>query len=759
MHVNGMWTARFSRLAVFTLATNSAFAQPYYTVDLSTIHGGNSGLVAVSKDGRRAVGSAFFPGQGSRAILMVSGDIIVNLGTLGGGFSAGQDISSNGDFVCGYSDTGPGARRAFRWSDDPMLDLGVLPGAIRSYATGVNSSGDVVGYCEFLTQGPRAFLWRNGVMTNLGTLGGDMSIARDINDAGQVVGQSDNGGEMHAFLWQAGTMEDLGTLNGNNSDANAINNAGIIVGSSERRRHQDPPHACKWQGGAISDLGDLPYNQGSSALGINDEGVIVGTAAGRAWIRESTLLVELNTLEMLPVPGGPLNVAYDISSGSARVIVGTMYATASAGFKTSDDTDGDSAPDAWEILGIDADSDGSPDLDLVSLGASYERKDIFVEVDALAGWTPSATALQQVQSAFLLAPIENIGGSYGINLIIQRDETISAGPDFPNSFTDFDAVKAGHWGTPTERANANSAALLDAKRRFFRYCIFLRRYGGTLSTGYAETPGNDFMVALVSPNTSNAIQSASFMHELGHTLGLRHGGADDVNFKPNYVSVMSYMWSFPDVWMVDNSGTNWWRLDYSYAAMPTLIEHQLVESFGFGPAPTYLWGCRVMYNAALGGARNPRIGTIWPMTPVDWNGNGQIDAVPIAANINDFPDEPSNAGQTLNGFDDWLNLIYNFRGHASYQDGTHIVPPNEEFFSPELLATELPGFLRGDANCDGAVDNFDIDAFVYAITDAGAYTAAHPDCHLINADANGDLRVDNFDIDAFVECVIAGGCS
>ena len=27
------------------------------------------------------------------------------------------------------------------------------------------------------------------------------------------------------------------------------------------------------------------------------------------------------------------------------------------------------------------------------------------------------------------------------------------------------------------------------------------------------------------------------MHELGHTLGLAHGGADDVNRKPNYLGV------------------------------------------------------------------------------------------------------------------------------------------------------------------------------------------------------------------------------
>ena len=30
------------------------------------------------------------------------------------------------------------------------------------------------------------------------------------------------------------------------------------------------------------------------------------------------------------------------------------------------------------------------------------------------------------------------------------------------------------------------------------------------------------------------------MHELGHNLGLRHGGDDLPNFKPNYLSVMNY---------------------------------------------------------------------------------------------------------------------------------------------------------------------------------------------------------------------------
>jgi len=44
-----------------------------------------------------------------------------------------------------------------------------------------------------------------------------------------------------------------------------------------------------------------------------------------------------------------------------------------------------------------------------------------------------------------------------------------------------------------------------------------------------------------------------------------------------------------------------------------------------------------------------------------------------------------------------------------------------------LVAFELDGVrVRGDLNCDGAVNNFDIDPFVLALTDATAYAAAWP---------------------------------
>ena len=54
----------------------------------------------------------------------------------------------------------------------------------------------------------------------------------------------------------------------------------------------------------------------------------------------------------------------------------------------------------------------------------------------------------------------------------------------------------------------------------------------------------------------------------------------------------------------------------------------------------------------------------------------------------------------------------------------------------------------GDVNCDIAVNNGDIDAFVLALTDYATYLTEYPGCD--NADVNGDGWVNNGDIDAFV---------
>ena len=58
-------------------------------------------------------------------------------------------------------------------------------------------------------------------------------------------------------------------------------------------------------------------------------------------------------------------------------------------------------------------------------------------------------------------------------------------------------------------------------------------------------------------------------------------------------------------------------------------------------------------------------------------------------------------------------------------------------------------------NCDGHVNNFDIDPFVLAVASGQApYEATYPDCDFMNADINDDGTVNNFDIDPFVGLLV-----
>ncbi|MBL8879463.1 MAG: hypothetical protein JNG88_10120 [Phycisphaerales bacterium] len=73
---------------------------------------------------------------------------------------------------------------------------------------------------------------------------------------------------------------------------------------------------------------------------------------------------------------------------------------------------------------------------------------------------------------------------------------------------------------------------------------------------------------------------------------------------------------------------------------------------------------------------------------------------------------------------------------------------------PGCVPIELPA----DMNCDGLVNNFDIDGFVLALSDPAAYAAAFPNCNIQNADVDGNGLINNFDITPFVGCIEGGGC-
>lgn len=75
-----------------------------------------------------------------------------------------------------------------------------------------------------------------------------------------------------------------------------------------------------------------------------------------------------------------------------------------------------------------------------------------------------------------------------------------------------------------------------------------------------------------------------------------------------------------------------------------------------------------------------------------------------------------------------------------------------------LQLPAAPPVRRGDVNCDGVVDFFDIDAFLTAVFSPQVYAAAYPGCDRMAADMNQDGVVDFFDIDPFLDCLFNGQC-
>ncbi len=82
--------------------------------------------------------------------------------------------------------------------------------------------------------------------------------------------------------------------------------------------------------------------------------------------------------------------------------------------------------------------------------------------------------------------------------------------------------------------------------------------------------------------------------------------------------------------------------------------------------------------------------------------------------------------------------------------------PNNLTVTVEHFAdrSELVVVRRGDMNCDGVLDAFDIEAFITALLDPNGYASQYPNCERLNADINQDGAVDAFDIEPFVTLLV-----
>jgi hypothetical protein len=371
---------------------------------------------------------------------------------------------------------------------------------------------------------------------------------------------------------------------------------------------------------------------------------------------------------------------------------------------------GDGIPDDWKRNGVTLDpGDGSGPqfIDLPKMGADVNKPDIFVQVDWMANsahsHAPSAAAIKTVVDAFASAPYISKSGSIGINL------HVDAGPDSIMNFATGQKWGALSKARPLGEVPQLGTATVDGsgnilvynwtefdkiknqpggftssgRSEVFRYCIFAHQLATASNSGVARAiPGSDFIISLGTfAGVTDTNTAGTFMHELGHCLGLGHGGGDGTNNKPNYVSVMNYLWQFSGVTRSGKANL----IDYSNAALSALNEAALDETVGLGPAAAGVaikhW---VPATPAVPGAF---VQVADGSQPIDWNGDGVANNKNVAVDTNN--DSSSGA---LAPFDDWKNL--KLRGGAIGAGGSY-QPPQESSII-EITPAELQLILPAD---------------------------------------------------------------
>ena len=246
--------------------------------------------------------------------------------------SAG-DVNQAGEVV-GTMDVSGFGSVVFVYRDGVVINLGAPEGATFSQGVAINSHGDIVGnWGNGVTGIPtpsHALLIVDDELTDIGAdLPQPKSRARDINDARQVVGAmwtTLTSTTQRAFLWDDGKGIDLGVLpQGVTSSASGINNAGIIVGSSRVPRPTKSgfaSHPVLWQDGVPIDLGVLAGFSGGSANDVNDQMQIVGhlsreQGSNHGFIWHDGVMRDLN--DLIP-PDSGVTVTSGISINEAGQI-------------------------------------------------------------------------------------------------------------------------------------------------------------------------------------------------------------------------------------------------------------------------------------------------------------------------------------------------------------------------------------------------------------------------------------------------------
>lgn len=157
------------------------------------------------------------------------------------------------------------------------------PGGTQTLARGINNRGDIVGSYRIVP--PRhALLISNGNFIPLApttTLGANYSEAFKSNDRGDVVGQvMTEDGFSHGFLLSGGNLTILDFPGASDTFALGINEADVVVGlydvgPFDENGNPSAQHGFIWSSGNFMQV-DVPGAFDTGIIGINARGDLVG---------------------------------------------------------------------------------------------------------------------------------------------------------------------------------------------------------------------------------------------------------------------------------------------------------------------------------------------------------------------------------------------------------------------------------------------------------------------------------------------------
>ncbi|AOW12377.1 hypothetical protein LPB72_07995 [Hydrogenophaga crassostreae] len=395
-----------------------------------------------------------------------------------------------------------------------------------------------------------------------------------------------------------------------------------------------PLTAGHWSGpGVVSDF---------TAESTNSSRALVRTAASMMANQDTQSASDWVIVDYA-TPGGP----NDVAPGSA-------------------DADNDGLPDPNEMPGATYNG-----LNLYSMGARVNQRDIFLELDHMDSATvdlvPQIAAMQTLKDVF---------AAHGFALHIDVGNVFSA--EFnPAQFNlgqvsgkvPYEACLGWGVGDCATNSSTHYRTIYDWKWQHFdvrRRAIFHYGLIGNAAAqgegGRGELFGNDFSVTSGAGGGGNV---GVLMHELGHNLGLQHGGDEATQYKPNYLSVMNYLYS----WHVPPQGNSVWpfrKWKYSFGNSAGMYvcsagstdpncAAQLPYSFNYSEG-----GGLPLNESSLYESSNVGRGAL-PGVYADWDENGSLTANPIARDLNQ-----DGLLAVLTDHNDWaainLPFVHNYGG-------------------------------------------------------------------------------------------------